>query len=136
MRATITKVLTVDDDPIFQELIKASFAVRGVEKVRQAADGAEAIAILNSEPDIDLVVCDLMMPGSNGVELMRHMKITGRQIPVIVVSSALEATMSAVETLAKAYELKLLGSLPKPLDFDRLESTLKSADLYIKRAEN
>ncbi|MGI9406281.1 MAG: response regulator transcription factor, partial [Hyphomicrobiaceae bacterium] len=93
MPTPISKVLTVDDDPIFQELIKAAFAQRGVEQIYQAADEAEAVVLLNSEPDIDLIVSDLLMPETDGVGLMRHMKNTSCQIPLIVVSSALEPTV-------------------------------------------
>ncbi|MGI9386164.1 MAG: response regulator [Methyloligellaceae bacterium] len=134
MPTAISKVLTVDDDPIFQELIKAAFAQRGIGHVRQAADEGEAIAVLNSETDIDLIVSDLLMLETDGVGLMRHMKNTGCQTPLIVVSSALEPTVSAVGTLAAAYQLRFLGALSKPLKFDQLESALASAGLHIPGA--
>ena len=77
MVAPISEVLTVDDDPIFQEQIKASFEGRGLTQIHQAGDEAEAIAILNAEPNIDLIVTDLLMPETDGSDLMGHLKKRG-----------------------------------------------------------
>lgn len=50
-----------------------------------AADGAQALAKLQDQR-FALVVCDWMMPGSNGADVLRQMRAHGWQIPVIVVS--------------------------------------------------
>ena len=61
------RILAVDDEPDLRSLLRILLKNRGYE-VLEAASGQEAVDILRSEPRIDLVIMDIMMPGLNGVE--------------------------------------------------------------------
>ena len=61
------RILAVDDEPDLRSLLRILLKNRGYE-VLEAASGKEAVDILRSEPRIDLVIMDIMMPGLNGVE--------------------------------------------------------------------
>lgn len=124
MCPTINTVVTVDDDPIIQQVFMSFFAKHGARNVLPAWDGAHAISILNTIDAIDLIVCDLHMPKTDGVEFMAYLSEIGCRIPVVIVSSADKLTVLAAKTLANANNLNLIGSLPKPLDFDELEKVL------------
>lgn len=61
------RILAVDDEPDLRTLLRILLKNRGYE-VLEAASGQEAVDIVRSEPRIDLVIMDIMMPGLNGVE--------------------------------------------------------------------
>ena len=61
------RILAVDDEPDLRSLLRILLKNTGYE-VLEAASGREAVEIVRSEPRIDLVIMDIMMPGLNGVE--------------------------------------------------------------------
>src|SRR4051812_13942246 len=78
-------VLVVDDEPINPALIKASLPApcEGVE----AGAGAPALPLAAQGP-IDLVLPDVMMPGTNGYEVCRRIKDEAREfVPVLLVTA-------------------------------------------------
>lgn len=61
------RILAVDDEPDLRGLLRILLKNRGYE-VLEAASGSEAVELVRSEPRIDLVIMDIMMPGLSGVE--------------------------------------------------------------------
>ena len=61
------RILAVDDEPDLRSLLRILLKNKGYE-VLEAASGQEAVELLRSEPRIDLVIMDIMMPGLNGVQ--------------------------------------------------------------------
>lgn len=61
------RILAVDDEPDLRGLLRILLTSRGYE-VLEAASGQEAVDMVRSEPRIDLVIMDIMMPGLNGVQ--------------------------------------------------------------------
>ena len=61
------RILAVDDEPDLRSLLRILLKSKGYE-VLEAASGQEAVELLRSEPRIDLVIMDIMMPGLNGVQ--------------------------------------------------------------------
>jgi DNA-binding response OmpR family regulator len=61
------RILAVDDEPDLRSLLRILLTNRGYE-VLEAASGTEAVELVRSEPRIDLVIMDIMMPGLNGVQ--------------------------------------------------------------------
>jgi DNA-binding response OmpR family regulator len=64
-------ILVVDDEPTISEVV-ARYLDRAGYAVRTAADGPGAVAAANAEPP-DLVVLDIMLPGFDGLEVMRRL---------------------------------------------------------------
>lgn len=105
-------VLLVDDDPRLAPLVTRLLGILGFSAVEVAVDAAGARAILAST-GIALVICDLDLPGEDGLSLLRWVRGTDglRNLPFIVT----EETFSFEDVLA-ADELGADGILLKPYD--------------------
>jgi CheY-like chemotaxis protein len=76
------KILLVDDEEGIQLLYQEEFQDEGYEVI-SAFTGEEALEKFKSEIP-DLVILDIMMPGMNGIEVLRQMKMIAPQLPVIL----------------------------------------------------
>jgi signal transduction histidine kinase/CheY-like chemotaxis protein/HAMP domain-containing protein len=82
-----TKILLVDDD--FRNIFALTALLeRGHAEVSAAESGAEALAILERVPDIDIVLMDIMMPGMDGYETMRAIRASDQSssVPIVAVT--------------------------------------------------
>jgi two-component system OmpR family response regulator len=70
-------VLVVDDDPRIRALMVRTLSAKGYRAV-EASDGIEALERLAADPDIELVVTDIVMPRMNGVELAQQLAASAR----------------------------------------------------------
>jgi len=86
--APAPRILVVDDKDTNRALLRSMLEPLGCE-LREAADGAEALAIFD-EWAPDLILMDLVMPGVDGYEAMRRVRATedGRRIPIVVVTAS------------------------------------------------
>jgi DNA-binding response OmpR family regulator len=80
----VTKILVVDDEPTIREIV-VSYLERDGFKTLEAADGNRARELLESDSP-DLVVLDLMLPGTDGLELCRWIRSRSR-LPVIMLTA-------------------------------------------------
>ena len=113
------RILVIDDDRFFRELLRVHLIHAGYE-VRVAEDAVEGGKAL-LEHGIDLVICDINMPYLNGLELVSLLRATEETaaIPVIFASSRRDAeTMTAVEKLGAS------GYLTKPFQVEQLLDTV------------
>jgi len=83
----VQKILICDDDPNIRNIVDFGLAAEGFQ-VRVAADGDEALELVRREPP-DLVILDVMMPGSDGIEVCRALKEDPRtrQVPVLLLTA-------------------------------------------------
>ena len=80
------RVFIVDDHPIFREgLRKVISAVPDMEVAGEAADGSEALRKLSANK-YDLVILDLGLPGTAGLDVLRTLKAKRPSLPVIIMS--------------------------------------------------
>ena len=117
-------VLVVEDHDFQRRTAVQLLRGLGVGTIAEAGDGQAALdAIARSGPP-DVIVCDLEMPGMDGVEFIRH--VAERELAsAVIISSALEPkVVHAVEALGEAYGLQLLGAIEKPLTARQLGELL------------
>jgi DNA-binding response OmpR family regulator len=100
-----TRVLVVDDEPTVREVV-AGYLRRDGHTVSEAADGPAALALLESEPP-DLVVLDMMLPGVNGLDILRRIRQMG-DMPVIMLTARAEESdrVAGLELGADDYVVK------------------------------
>jgi DNA-binding response OmpR family regulator len=84
MIPVVTRVLVVDDEPTIREIV-VSYLEREGFTTLEAADGNRARELLERDPP-DLVVLDLMLPGTDGLELCRWIRSRSR-LPVIMLTA-------------------------------------------------
>ena len=70
-------LLVVEDDPALRALMVRTLSAKGY-RVLEASDGIEALERLAADPDIELVVTDIVMPRMNGVELAQQLAASAR----------------------------------------------------------
>lgn len=115
-------VLIVEDDPMVAELNKRCLErLQGFALAGMARSVDEALTLLEQLAQIDLILLDIFMPGTNGLELLTHLRRTGRGVDVIVVSSA-----SNSHYIKEALSYGAVDYLIKPFEFERLISALLS----------
>ncbi len=80
------KIVVVDDEPVVLQLLAQYLGLKGFE-VLLAQNGKEAFEVLQKSPAVDLVLTDINMPGSGGLELMEMMKQSKlKDTPVILMT--------------------------------------------------
>ncbi len=79
------KILIADDEELIRRLVSDFLVQEGYEPF-VAVDGDEALAIFEENPDIALMILDIMMPGTDGWEVCRKVREVS-QIPVIMLSA-------------------------------------------------
>src|SRR3954454_13554580 len=87
---TAAKILAVDDEPDFETLLTQRFRrqIRAQEfAFRFAHHGEEALAVLDAEPDIELLLLDINMPVMDGLTLLVHLRERRSPVRAIIVSA-------------------------------------------------
>ena len=101
----MTKVLVVDDEPTVREVV-AGYLRRDGHEVTEAADGTTALELVDSNPP-DLIVLDMMLPGMNGLDVLRRVRATS-DVPVIMLTARAEESdrVAGLELGADDYVVK------------------------------
>lgn len=114
------RVLAVDDEPDLRHLLGIHLRSRGYDVV-EAASGDEAVGLLRSDQNFDLVIMDIMMPGLSGVEACARIR-SFSPVPVLFLTAK-----SQISDKERAYESGGDDYLVKP--FSRSELLMKVESL-------
>jgi EAL domain-containing protein (putative c-di-GMP-specific phosphodiesterase class I) len=125
------RALVVDDDPLMTELIAMLLRDCGFVQI-DIADGGHAALEHLSRSTADLLICDLNMPGMDGVQLMSRIAALEQRPAIILVSGEHSRILDSSRQFAEAKQLTLLGVLRKPVAREPLISLL---DLYRPQTE-
>ena len=106
-------ILVAEDQDSARESLVELLRGEGYE-VHEAADGNAAISLID-KLDLDLVLTDLMMPGADGIAVMKHVRDVSPQTLVMIMSAH-----ATVETAIEAIRLGAQDYLLKPLLFDEV----------------
>jgi nitrogen regulation protein NR(I) len=122
------KILVIDDDRSVRHLISKAFGDSDVEVV--AAASAEEGERLLSETHPDVVLLDIMLPATSGLDVFEHIRKTDAKLPVIFITS-----LASSETAIKAMTLGAFDYLLKPFDLAKIQDLVRQA-LEIRRLMN
>lgn len=114
----VAKVLIVDDSPLLRMMIKDALLSEGNE-VFEAGTIEDALRIF-SEVKPELVMKDLFMPNSDGIEVIHYLKKINPQVKIIVCSTESQKTM-----IYEAIKAGALDFLVKPLNPNTIALTVR-----------
>ena len=83
------KILVVDDERAVRESLRRALELEGYD-VGLASDGSEALEKLEAEAQPDAVILDVLMPGTDGLEVSRTMRRSGSRVPVLMLTARAE----------------------------------------------
>jgi response regulator of citrate/malate metabolism len=124
----VIRVLVVEDEPVAAEAHRKYVdRTPGFATVAVAGTGAEALAALRVSP-VDLVLLDMHLPDTHGIELCRRIRGAGVDVDVLAVTSARE-----LSTVRAAAAHGVVGYLLKPFTYPALRDRLASYATYRAR---
>ncbi len=126
------RILIIEDDPITTKIYRHTFECEGFD-VSTASDGDEGIRLLH-ETKPDVVQLDLMLPKTNGVEIIRHIRAQPqfRSLPIIVLSNTYRSDL--IKSAWKAGANKCVAKLncPPPLMLSLIKEVLAQSEAAAK----
>ena len=118
--------LVAEDHEFQRKALAKILQSLGANDVHEAADGHAALNIIRSPGHkVDIVISDLDMPGMDGMEFIRHLGESGRQISIIIASALERSLLASVATMTEAYGIQLLGVVEKPITPGKLEPLIE-----------
>ena len=115
-------LLIADDHPLFREALRGVVA-RVLPTARLwEADSVDALyALVEAEPDADLLLLDLNMPGAQGFSALVHLRALRPQLPIVVVSAREEPAV-----MRRALDHGAVGFIPKSADVATLGEAIST----------
>src|SRR5271165_4953349 len=115
------RILVVDDEETIREIVCSMLGAAHFQ-TRQAANGLEALAILDSGDEFDLVLSDLMMAEMDGIALLERAKERYPDVPIVMVTTVHDISVALQAIRNGAYDY-----LPKPFEREQLLATVRRA---------
>jgi len=116
-----TKLLMIDDEEAFVAAMEKRMTHRGIE-VATAYSGLEGLKKLEEDPDFDVVLLDVKMPGMDGVEVLRRIR-GGHPIVEVIMLTGHATFESAIECLKQG----AFDYLMKPCEMEDLTTKVIAA---------
>lgn len=113
------RILVVDDDPSVTSVLKRGLSYEGFV-VDTASSGAEGLALARERPS-DLVILDIMMPGLDGLEVLRRLRAVDPHLPILLLT-ARDAPADQVEGLTQGAD----DYVVKPFTFEVLVARVRA----------
>ena len=113
-------ILYVEDEENIRESLTSSLQIM-FNYVYSTKNAEEALKIYNSK-HIDIILNDIGLPGINGIDFVKKIRETNKEIPIILLTAYTDT-----DILLEAVKLKLVSYLTKPITLDTLLKALKDA---------
>jgi DNA-binding NarL/FixJ family response regulator len=115
------KALIVDDHALLRDALSRVLAglAPGAE-VHEASEPKQAFDVIERQPDLDLVLLDLALPGMHGLAVLKSLREKHPAISVVVVSASVDH-----ETVRRALDAGAMGYIPKSSSSEVLKSALQ-----------
>src|SRR3954464_4152489 len=125
------RILIVDDEEAIREIVASMLSIAGY-RCTQAGSGVEALAILNSGDEFELMLSDLMMAELDGIGLLEKTKERYPDMPVVMVTAVHDISVALAAIRNGAYDYLL-----KPFEREQLLAMVRRALEHRKlRLEN
>lgn len=117
----VDRILVVDDEETIREIVSSMLTTAGY-KCQQAGSGMEALALLESGEEFELMLSDLMMANLDGIGLLERTKERFPEMPVVMVTAVHDISVALAAIRNGAYDYLL-----KPFEREQLLATVRRA---------
>ena len=114
------KILIVDDERAVRESLRRALELEGYE-IELAEDGAEALERLESQPEPDAMVLDVLMPRVDGLEVSRTVRRNGSRLPILMLTARTQ-----VEDRVEGLDAGADDYLTKPFALEELLARVRA----------
>jgi two-component system, OmpR family, response regulator MprA len=114
------KILVVDDERAVRESLRRALELEGYE-IDLAENGEEALRRIQSQPEPDALILDVLMPGVDGLEVCRRLRGAGSRLPVLMLTARVE-----VENRVEGLDAGADDYVTKPFALDELKARLRA----------
>ncbi|MEM9615109.1 MAG: response regulator [Actinomycetota bacterium] len=112
------RVLVVDDSRTIRQQVRHALEDSGCELL-EAADGVEGLDVIESTPDLGVVICDVNMPQMDGLQMLERVRDGGHDVPVVMLT-----TEGQPELIRQAKEFGARGWMVKPIAPEHLRKVV------------
>ncbi|MGV8138635.1 MAG: sigma-54-dependent transcriptional regulator [Mangrovibacterium sp.] len=116
----MSRILVIDDERSIRNTLKEILQYEKYD-VDLAEDGANGLDLL-SKNEYDMVLCDIKMPGMDGIEVLENIQASFRDTPVVMISGH-----GNIDTAVESIKKGAFDFIEKPLDLNRLLITIRNA---------
>ena len=127
----IAKILVVDDEADLEQLLRQKFRKKIREKEFQlifSRNGVEALEMLKAEPDVDMVLTDILMPEMDGLTLLTQLHELHPMIKAVIISA-----YGDIDNIRRAMNKGAFDFLTKPINFQDLEITTNKTLQHVQQ---
>lgn len=117
----MARILVVDDEAMIQRLISRFLSSYG-HTTQQASNAEEALDLIDGPTHYDLAIVDLSLPGTPGEQLIESIRVSGADLPVMVMSGYIGGYSTGSQRRLERLGVKAIVS--KPFEKDELLSTV------------
>lgn len=114
-------LLIVDDEPNIRRVLEAVFTKDGYQ-VRTVENGRKALDVLSTDPNLNVAICDLIMPDMNGVEVLKAAGEINPKLSMVMITAH-----GTIKTAVDAMKLGAFDYITKPFDMDEIKLVVKNA---------
>ena len=113
-------ILIVDDSRSVRHSVSVVLKRAGFE-MAEAGDGLEGLAMVDSNRNIDMVICDINMPNMNGLEMVEKIKAKpeNKSLPILMLTTEGQASL-----VKRAKQAGAVGWIVKPFNPRQLVQTV------------
>lgn len=127
----MAKIMVVDDEADLEILIRQKFRRQIRENLYEflfASDGYDALEKLKLHADVDIVLCDINMPGMDGLALLEKLNDHCPWMKTVIISA-----YSDMDNIRTAMNRGAFDFVTKPVNFNDLELTVEKTLLHVKQ---
>lgn len=126
-------ILVVDDEPEIESLYRLRFRKKiasGIYQLHFALGGMEALELIKKHPEIEIVLCDINMPGMDGLTLLPKLLELSSILQVVMVSA-----YGDMPNIRQAMNQGAYDFLTKPINFEDLNKTIEKTKKNVQLAK-
>ncbi len=116
----MSRILVIDDERSIRNTLKEILEFEKYQ-VELAEDGIKALELIKTN-DFDVILCDIKMPGMDGIEVLQKIEELNHDTPVVMISGH-----GNIDTAVESIKKGAFDFIEKPLDLNRLLITLRNA---------